>query len=119
MSAPGHSGNDAELVAVFDRRGQIVEVANVLVVQIDVDEAADLPILKDPLGDTVIFLAEIVQCRLNGAAAHFNDGLALRVLPHGRWNMNADRHLVSLVIVTPAPVLVSSRPMARSLPRMG
>ena len=46
MSASGHGGDDGQLVAVLDRRGQVVEIANVLVVEIEVDEAAHLAVVE-------------------------------------------------------------------------
>src|SRR5262245_35740606 len=39
--APRHRRNDAHLVAVLDRRVQAVEIADVLIVEIDVHEPAD------------------------------------------------------------------------------
>src|SRR6266702_4503539 len=42
MSASGHGGDDRHLVAVLDGGIQAVEVADVLVVEVDVDEAAQL-----------------------------------------------------------------------------
>src|SRR5262245_47897525 len=44
MLASGHRGNDAQLVAVLHRRVQVVEVADVLVIEVDVDEAAHLAV---------------------------------------------------------------------------
>src|SRR5262245_39689183 len=56
MSAPGNGGNDRQLVAVLDRRREVVEVADVLVVEIDVDETAHLAVLEQPLGDRRVLL---------------------------------------------------------------
>src|SRR5262249_18307953 len=42
ISASGHGGDDRQLVAVVDRRGEVLQVADVLVVEVDVDEAPHL-----------------------------------------------------------------------------
>src|SRR5215469_15114527 len=47
MSASGHRGDDGQFVAVLDRRGQVVEVAHVFLVEVQVHEAAHLPVLED------------------------------------------------------------------------
>src|SRR5947209_19827567 len=46
-SSPSDSGNDADLVAILYQRGQVIQVADVLVVEVDVDEAADLPVFEN------------------------------------------------------------------------
>src|SRR5262249_43461602 len=51
MSAPCDGGNDADLVAVLDGGGEVVEVADVLVVEVDVDEAAQLAVVEQALAD--------------------------------------------------------------------
>src|SRR5262245_17343595 len=51
MSAPGHGGNDAHLVAVFDRGGEVVEVADIFIIHIDVDEPPHLAVLEDTCRD--------------------------------------------------------------------
>src|SRR5262249_13520595 len=51
MSASGDRGDDAHFVAFFDGRSQVVEVANVFVVDVHVDKTADLPVLEDARGD--------------------------------------------------------------------
>src|SRR3954470_16484871 len=50
MSAPSHSGNDGQLVAILDCRVQVVEEANVLVVEVDVDETLELALVEHALG---------------------------------------------------------------------
>src|SRR6516225_2922373 len=84
MSASGHGGDDGQLVAVLDGGGQVVEVTDVLVVEVDVDEAAHLPALEDARHDAGVGLAEIVEDGLHRGAAGLDDGLALGVLPHRR-----------------------------------
>src|SRR4051812_35326236 len=41
-SASGHGWDDAQLVAVLDGRAEVVQVADVLVVEVDVQEALQL-----------------------------------------------------------------------------
>src|SRR5712692_978093 len=108
ISAPGHGGNDAQLVAVVDRRGQVIKIADVLVVQIDVDEAANLPILENPLRDALELLSQVIQGCLNGSAAHFHHRLPLGVLPHRGRNMNSNGHCYSFQTVAAEIVQLKS-----------
>src|SRR5438270_10247927 len=48
MSAPCHRGDDVQLVAVLDGAIEIIQVADVLFVEVDVDEAAQLAVLEEP-----------------------------------------------------------------------
>src|SRR6516165_9004324 len=48
MSASGHGGDDGQRVAVLDRRIQVVQIADVLVVEVEIDEAARLAALEQP-----------------------------------------------------------------------
>src|SRR5262249_43026187 len=91
-SAPRDGGDDAHIVAVLDRRRQIVEVADVLIVEIDVDEAAHLSILEESRRDAGILLAEIVEQVLDRAAGGLDDGLVVGMLPHGRGDVDAYGH---------------------------
>src|SRR5205085_7753051 len=68
ISASGHRGDDAQLVAVLDGGGEVVEVANVLVVQVDVDEAAHLAVLKNALTDGGVLLRQCVEGGLHRRA---------------------------------------------------
>src|SRR5205085_1703959 len=45
----GYCRYDVQLIAFLHRRGEIVQIADVLVIEIDIDEAAKLTVLKDPL----------------------------------------------------------------------
>src|SRR5260221_7911699 len=98
MSASGHRGNDADLVAVFHGSTEIIEVADIFIVDIDVDKAADLAVVEQPLGDARKLLAHVVENRLHRAADRFDDGQAIGVLPHGGGNMNAYGHVASFNI---------------------
>src|SRR5208283_6027203 len=48
-SASRDGGNDADLVVLGHRSGQVVEVANVLVVKVDIDKAAQFLAVEEPL----------------------------------------------------------------------
>src|SRR5208282_6630582 len=50
-SASRDGGNDADLVVLGHRSGQVVEVANVLVVEVDIDEAAQFLAVEEPLAE--------------------------------------------------------------------
>src|SRR5262245_240532 len=80
ISASCHRGNDAQLIAILHRRGQAVEVTDILIVQIDVDEAADLAIVEETLADPWISFVQILERGLHAAAAHFDDGQPLSML---------------------------------------
>src|SRR5438270_11384002 len=92
MSTPGHRGNDANLIAVLDAGLQAVQVANVLVVDVDIHEPADLPVFENAAGDAGIFRAEVVEQVLDRGPGGFDDRLVLRVLPHGSGDIDADGH---------------------------
>src|SRR5688500_13020316 len=88
MSASGHGGDDGQLVAVLDGRAQAVQVADVLVVEVDVDEAAQLPLVEQPFGDARELPAEVVKHRLHGGPCRLHLRLAAGVLPHRRRYLN-------------------------------
>src|SRR5260221_6124966 len=90
--APRHRGNDAQFIAIFHGGPQAVEVADVFIVKINVDKPADLALVEKPLGDRGEFLPEIIQHGLDGCPGCLDNGVSLRVLPHGSGNMNPDRH---------------------------
>ena len=50
-SASRDGGNDADLVVLGHRSGQVVEVANVLVVKVDIDKAAQFLAVEEPLAE--------------------------------------------------------------------
>src|SRR5438552_967646 len=95
ISASGDGGDDAQLVAVLDCRGEVVEVADVFVIEVDVDEAADLAVVKDARADAGVLLAQIVEGGLHRGTGNLHDGLAVRMLPHGGGDVNADGHSFS------------------------
>src|SRR5207248_9922963 len=92
ISTSSHRRDDRQLVAVLDRGVQIVEVADVLVVEVKVDEPPNLAVLHDALRDGRELLAKRVEHSLHGAAADFDDGLAFGVLAERGWYLDADGH---------------------------
>src|SRR6266851_4751446 len=61
MSSSGDSRNDRQLVAVLDRRGEVVEIADVFVIQIEVDVLAH-PALVEELGlESGELLVEVIE----------------------------------------------------------
>src|SRR5438445_9801584 len=92
ISASGHGGDDAHLVAILDGRLKIIQVANVLVIEVDVHKAAHLAVLKNTLHDGWELPAQVVEGRLDCDPGYFDDGLAIGVLPHWGRNMNSNRH---------------------------
>src|SRR5260370_21668252 len=100
ISASGHRGNDAQFIAVLDCRGQVIEVTDVLIVQVDVDEAANLATLEDPLLDGGKLTAQIVERCLHRGAARVHCCLPVGMLPHRCGNMNTYGHDTPLLPLT-------------------
>src|SRR5204863_8696071 len=88
--APRDGRDDRQLVAVLDRRGEVVEVADVLVVEVDVDEPAQLPVVEEPGRQAGELAAEVVEHRLHGGAAGLDLLLAICMLPHRRRDLYFD-----------------------------
>src|SRR5438270_12576011 len=93
MSASSHGGDNGQLVAILDRRIQIIEVSNVLIIEIDIDEAAQLTrLLEQSVGDAGKLPAKIIEGRLHGSSRCRYFRLAAGVLPHRRRHVDFDRH---------------------------
>src|SRR5437879_2771946 len=92
MSTSGHRWHDGQVVAVLDGRGQAVQVTDVLVVQVDVEEPLNLPVVEDSSAEGGILGGDVLQHRADGAAAGLELGLAAGVLPHGGGDLNLDGH---------------------------
>src|SRR5262249_59080255 len=65
ISTPGHRRDDRQLVAVLDRRGEVVQVADVLVVLVDVDEAPHGGPVEDAGGDARELRPHVVEDRFH------------------------------------------------------
>ena len=90
MSASCDGGDDGQHVAVLDRRLQVVEIADVFVVEVDVDEAAHLAVVEDSADDVRELAAERVEHLLNGGARQIDVRLAVGVLPHRLRDLDFD-----------------------------
>src|SRR5918993_2292229 len=79
-SAARDRRHDAQLVAGLDRGLELLEVADVLVVQVDVDEAVELVRALEQAGlDAAGLVLEAVEGFADRAARDFDDVRALRV----------------------------------------
>src|SRR5437762_3090211 len=45
ISTSGHGRDDTDYIAIFDGGRQVVEVTDILIIEINIDEAADLAVL--------------------------------------------------------------------------
>src|SRR5918994_999843 len=59
--AAGHGREDRDLVAVLDLGVEPVEEADVLATHVHVHEAAQIPILGDPVAEAVVALVQAVE----------------------------------------------------------
>src|SRR4051812_3449555 len=60
-SAPRNRRKDRDLVAVLDRRVEPVEEADVLAAHVDVHEAAQVTVHRDPVAEAVVAVVEAVE----------------------------------------------------------
>src|SRR6516164_7877341 len=93
ISASGHGGNDAQLVAFLDRRLQVVQVADVFIVEIDIDEATNLAVVEDAASDRRMLGAKAVEGLLHARSGDLDDGLAIGMLTHRGGDVDFDWHL--------------------------
>src|SRR5690606_23051737 len=61
LLAAGDGGEDRHLVPLVDRRIEALEEADVLPLDVDVDEAAEVAVDGDPLAEAVVALVETVE----------------------------------------------------------
>src|SRR5262249_57384134 len=103
MSASGHGGDDGQLVAILDRRVQVLEVSDVLVIEIDVDEAARCArFLERAVGNSGKLPTEVLENGLDGGSGRRYLRLAAGVLPHRRRHIDLDRHEISSLSTPPS-----------------
>src|ERR1700743_981920 len=93
-SAAGDGGDDADGVAVFGGSCFLVEVTDVFVVDVDIDEAAQLAVFGE---EVLLQIAELrcesAQCFADGAGANFGGVALAGVNPEGRRNHDFHCHL--------------------------
>src|SRR6476661_2506225 len=75
-SAAGDGGKDGYLGAVVDGRVEALLEADVLAGDVDVDEAAQVAVLGDPLAQIAVGLEDGVEHLAHGPPAHLDFGLA-------------------------------------------
>src|SRR4029077_3810282 len=102
-SAPGDRRHDGEVVAVLERRLQPRPEANVLVVPVDVDELAELPlVVVEALLEAREFLVQLVERLGYVPGIDLNNGRTTGQLPQGTGDANFDRHVVVIIGSQPA-----------------
>src|SRR5687768_2693462 len=105
----GHGGQEDDRVVRSDRRREAVAIANVAIVDVDVDELRKLTFLGDPVAQGGMPGEEIVQCLCHGTAADFDAAVSAGVLAQDGGNANgahapaATRASGSTVRATPSP----------------
>src|SRR5262245_3641336 len=92
MSASRDGGDDGQRVAVLDGGLEGVEVADVLVVEVDVDEALELALVEEPVDDAGALPAQVVEDGLHGGPGGLDLRLVAGVLPHRRRNLYTHGH---------------------------
>src|ERR687897_1554999 len=117
LAATGDGGKDRYLVAVRERCGEAVLEADVLARNVDVDEAAQGPVLGDPLAKVGVLREDCVERLAHRAALDLDllfsvgDGAELR------WDLDRDRHRRGSVTVRRSRRAQSARrPRARTRP---
>ena len=71
-SAAGDGRDDADLVLRLDLGVEVVEVADVLVVDVDVDEPAQLGAVEDPLLQAGMLLEDLAEDLADGRAGRLD-----------------------------------------------
>lgn len=83
--APGDGGDDADLVAVLERGGLVLEEADVFLVHIDVHETADFALLvNQALGDAGEARLQFVDGVADGGGVDFDQLLVVGQLAERR-----------------------------------
>src|SRR5579863_866264 len=91
----GDGGDDADGVAVFGGSSLFREVTDVFVVDVDIDEAAQLSIFgEEVLAQIAELRCESAEGFANGAGADFGGVALARVNPERRWNHYFHCHLL-------------------------
>src|SRR3954452_12372707 len=89
----GDGGEDRDLVAVGDLGVELVEVAHVLVVDVDVHELVQRPVgVAHLLGQPRELQHQVVEHLADGGAVRLHRGLAAGILAHHRWDPDLDGH---------------------------
>ena len=85
--ASGNRWDDADFIAVFERGGIILQETDILFVDIDVHEAANLAfIVHQAFGNAGKPRLQLLDGRANGGSVDFNQLLVVGQLAERRWN---------------------------------
>src|ERR1700761_1136569 len=94
-AAAGDGGHDADGVAVFGGSGVFREVADVFVVEVDIDEAAEFSIFSEEVFAQIAELrCEAAECFADGSSADFGGVALAGVNPERGWNHDFHCHLI-------------------------
>ena len=95
----GDRRDDAERVARLHRGPFPIEVPNVLVIQIDVDEAPELPfVVVKMLLQPLVLRREVAEQLADGGAVDFDDVLLAGKGPKGRGDIDLGGHGLMLTV---------------------
>src|SRR5712692_11584900 len=90
--------HDGDLVALLQRGLGALEEPDVLLVDVDIDEAPDLPaVLHQPLLEARVLALEVQDYVVHGVARGLDLGRALGHAAKRRWDSNHNGHVVLLV----------------------
>jgi glycerate 2-kinase len=92
LSAAGDGGDDAHGLAVGDLGVEAVEIADVVVVDEDVDEAAQRPVVEQPLGEPGVTLLELGEDVAERARSDVDRRRPARERAHGGRDSHGDGH---------------------------
>src|SRR5262249_34233651 len=92
MSPSGHRRDDTERVAVLHGGIQIIQVAYILIIEIEVDELANLAVLEQPIAHTRVLARQVFQRGLDGSTGGLHSRLTGSVLSHRSWYVNPNCH---------------------------
>jgi glycerate kinase len=92
LSAAGDGGDDAHGLAVGDLGVEAVEIADVVVVDEDVDEAAQRTVVEQPLGEPGVTLLELGEDVAERARGDVDRRRPARERAHGGRDSHGDGH---------------------------
>src|ERR1700682_5616565 len=97
-SASSDRRHDGEVVAVHELRLQSRPEANILVVPVDVDELAELPlVVVEAFLESRKLQVQLVQGLRHVAGIDLDNGRAASQLPKGAGDTDLDRHVVVII----------------------
>src|ERR1700761_520758 len=101
--AAGDGREHGHRVAVLDRGLKAAEEADILVVEVHVDEAAQLLAVHEALAQAAVGRVQVVQQLVQGAAGPFDRLRAAGVAAQDRGDANLNGHVSMLLGQLPTP----------------